>query len=163
MINDNKKRLYPKVVRGHLPPRPLDVFYLGKPRTHHDSDYYENRAKALIRDDFTCQAHRIGLPECGRRTVHMEIHHIKWLSRGGTHELTNLVTICSDCHDKIHPWRKMMLASGKKKKLPGMMAELPTVDVFLPETGSGDPLPKADYKTASGLVVHVIRHSQSED
>lgn len=44
---------------------------------------------------------------CGARAALCQIHHIVWLSRGGTHDLSNLVLVCYDCHFHIHHlgWR----------------------------------------------------------
>ena len=38
----------------------------------------------------------------------MQVHHIVPVSDGGTDELTNLITVCRNCHKKIHndDWRK---------------------------------------------------------
>jgi len=34
-----------------------------------------------------------------------EVHHIKPLSEGGTHEESNLISLCKSCHSKIHAER----------------------------------------------------------
>ena len=39
---------------------------------------------------------------CGARAAVCQIHHITWLSAGGTHDLSNLVLVCFDCHFHIH-------------------------------------------------------------
>ncbi|MBW2596963.1 MAG: HNH endonuclease [Deltaproteobacteria bacterium] len=51
------------------------------------------RFETLLRDGFTCQY-------CGRRAPDVELHvdHIIPLSRGGTDDLDNLVTACSECN-----------------------------------------------------------------
>lgn len=38
----------------------------------------------------------------------MQVHHIVPVSDGGTDEFTNLITVCRNCHKKIHndDWRK---------------------------------------------------------
>ena len=35
-----------------------------------------------------------------------EKHHIVPLSHGGINENVNLILICTECHDEIHPWMK---------------------------------------------------------
>lgn len=40
-----------------------------------------------------------------------EVHHKKPLSKGGTHDESNLISLCKSCHSKIHAsdgsrWRK---------------------------------------------------------
>ena len=34
-----------------------------------------------------------------------EVHHIKPLSEGGTHERSNLISLCKSCHGRIHAER----------------------------------------------------------
>ena len=38
----------------------------------------------------------------GRITLMDEVHHVVPISRGGTHEKTNLMSLCRACHNKIH-------------------------------------------------------------
>lgn len=64
------------------------------------SDWDSRRKKVYKRDDYTCQ-------HCGARggpsgNVELHAHHIVPKSNGGRHHLSNLVTICSDCHRAIH-------------------------------------------------------------
>lgn len=33
---------------------------------------------------------------------YLEVHHIVWLSRGGTDTLDNVIAICPNCHSKMH-------------------------------------------------------------
>lgn len=33
---------------------------------------------------------------------YLEVHHIKWLSRGGLDSITNAVALCPNCHRKMH-------------------------------------------------------------
>ncbi len=57
------------------------------------------RREVLARDRHRCRS-----PGCGR-TRFLEIHHIVPRSRGGGHELANLVTLCSACHQLWHERR----------------------------------------------------------
>ena len=41
----------------------------------------------------------------GRYTKTEEIHHVKPLSEGGTHERSNLMALCKPCHARIHAER----------------------------------------------------------
>ena len=52
---------------------------------------------------------------CGTRAALCQIHHIVWLSRGGTHDLDNLVLVCFDCHFHIHhhDWQVARHADGR--------------------------------------------------
>lgn len=58
------------------------------------------------RDDYTCMAHKIGMPRCGLRfpppfSNLLHAHHIVPLPRGVNHP-TNLITLCKDCHGRHH-------------------------------------------------------------
>ena len=64
------------------------------------SDWNTRRKKVYKRDNFTCQ-------NCGREggprgTAELHAHHIVPKSSGGSHQLNNLQTLCSDCHKAIH-------------------------------------------------------------
>jgi 5-methylcytosine-specific restriction endonuclease McrA len=37
-----------------------------------------------------------------RASRHLEIHHRKYRSHGGTHRIENLEPVCRDCHKLIH-------------------------------------------------------------
>ena len=59
----------------------------------------------------------------GRITVATEVHHKLPLSRGGTHDVKNLMALCTPCHSRItaesgdrwHSWKKSSKAGGKDK------------------------------------------------
>ncbi|WIG60449.1 MAG: HNH endonuclease family protein [Ktedonobacterales bacterium] len=57
----------------------------------------ELRAAVFARDNYTCQY-------CGAHGVSLQCDHVMPVSRGGSNELTNLVTACKPCnlskHDK---------------------------------------------------------------
>ena len=61
------------------------------------------RAWKRIRDKYVSQH-----PFCercfekGRLVPVDEVHHIKPLSEGGTHDQGNLIALCKSCHAKIH-------------------------------------------------------------
>jgi len=55
------------------------------------------RHECLTRDDFTCQG-------CGAVATRQNVHHIIPLYRGGKNEINNLITLCDNCHARIHPW-----------------------------------------------------------
>ena len=64
------------------------------------------RAWKRIRDSYA-KAHPL-CEECYKKglVVPMEqVHHIKPLSEGGTHERSNLVSLCASCHSRIHAGR----------------------------------------------------------
>lgn len=55
------------------------------------------RIERLRRDHHVCQG-------CGERTSVLDVHHIVPLYRGGSNEIDNLITLCRDCHTRIHTW-----------------------------------------------------------
>lgn len=64
-------------------------------------DWDERRKKVYDRDNYTCQ-------NCGAQgggqygNAELHAHHIVPKSKGGTHEVSNLKTICNECHSAIH-------------------------------------------------------------
>lgn len=58
-------------------------------------DWDEMRVAILERDDYTCQG-------CGERNVQFQVHHIVPLGCGGTNTFRNLITLCEECHGRIH-------------------------------------------------------------
>lgn len=54
----------------------------------------ENLRKAtILRDDCKCQ-------ECGKLNCILEVHHIRARRFGGANTIDNLITLCSNCHQK---------------------------------------------------------------
>ncbi|MBW2254417.1 MAG: HNH endonuclease [Deltaproteobacteria bacterium] len=52
--------------------------------------------KVKERDRFVCQN-----PECGRRTLRAEAHHLVFRSDGGSDEMDNGVSVCRACHLRL--------------------------------------------------------------
>lgn len=59
-----------------------------------DVEYRTNRQIVLARDNFRCRY-------CGSRNK-INTHHIRPLSKGGNHEIYNLITLCKECHVGDH-------------------------------------------------------------
>ncbi|MBU1616928.1 MAG: RecQ family ATP-dependent DNA helicase [Candidatus Margulisbacteria bacterium] len=59
------------------------------------SNWEEIRAKVKNRDQHACQ-------KCGEKSL-LYVHHIIPISESGSHELSNLITLCNKCHCLIHP------------------------------------------------------------
>lgn len=53
------------------------------------------RLATLMRDDFRCT-------QCKATSTKLEAHHIVWREHGGKNSITNLTTLCSSCHKKVH-------------------------------------------------------------
>jgi 5-methylcytosine-specific restriction endonuclease McrA len=58
------------------------------------SEFREKRLLALKRDGYKCV-------KCGA-TENLHVHHIIALSKDGTNDLGNLVTLCPSCHAEEH-------------------------------------------------------------
>ena len=71
-----------------------------------EKGFYNVKQAVLSRDNYTCQI-------CGAKHAKFEVHHIKFKSQGGSNRIDNLVTLCKDCHSKIH---KGELKFNKKVK-----------------------------------------------
>jgi len=61
----------------------------------HGSEWDEIRQRVFERDDYTCRY-------CGARGGELQCDHVVPLSRGGSNDLTNLVTACSSCNRRKH-------------------------------------------------------------
>lgn len=75
------------------------------------------RMRALVRDDFTCQAHKLGLcaESCTENRLRfLHIHHMQERQHGGTHDLDNLITLCREHHEQIHPHMRFEFAAQDK-------------------------------------------------
>ena len=70
--------------------------------------YSSRRSAVLCRDNYTCQC-------CGKKNCRLEVHHIKFKSNGGTDDEENLITLCEDCHKKVH--RGEIVLEKKPKKV----------------------------------------------
>jgi hypothetical protein len=58
-----------------------------------DDEFLEIRTEVLKRDNYRCV-------NCGMTGKELHVHHVVSRSEGGTNDLSNLVTLCSDCHSK---------------------------------------------------------------
>lgn len=53
------------------------------------------RIACLMRDNYQCKI-------CKKKNLKLEAHHIIPRSEGGKDSITNLITLCSSCHSKVH-------------------------------------------------------------
>ena len=72
--------------------------------------YSSRRSAILHRDNYTCQC-------CGKKNCRLEVHHIIFRSNGGTDDERNLITLCEDCHKKIHKGEIVLDRKPKKMNL----------------------------------------------
>ena len=73
-------------------------------------DYgYSSRKEAILkRDKYACQI-------CSKKHTRLEVHHIVYRSQGGTNDESNLITLCKDCHSRVHDG--ILTIDKKPKKL----------------------------------------------
>ena len=57
--------------------------------------FYNVKSAVLSRDNYTCQI-------CGAKNTKLQVHHIRFRSKCGSNRMDNLVTLCKECHDKVH-------------------------------------------------------------
>lgn len=55
---------------------------------------------AKVRDGYTCR--HCGIAEDASSNFYLTVHHIHEMSKKGSNELTNLVTLCAACHKAEH-------------------------------------------------------------
>lgn len=58
-------------------------------------DWQQKRGAVMQRDDGKCQG-------CGTSTGEFHIHHICPLGAGGSNAMSNLITLCDECHGRVH-------------------------------------------------------------
>ena len=71
------------------------------------------RIACLMRDGYACQ-------HCGRRNIRLGTHHIQFRAHGGKETLTNLITLCEPCHDRLHEGKLTLKVSGVSGHLDQM-------------------------------------------
>jgi hypothetical protein len=68
------------------------------------------RIACLMRDGYTCQ-------HCGKQRVRLEAHHLIFREHGGKDTLANLLTLCEQCHHKLHQGKITLKVTGKSGHL----------------------------------------------
>jgi len=63
------------------------------------------RIACLMRDGYTCQ-------HCAKRHVRLQAHHIVFRQHGGKDTLSNLLTLCEQCHCRLHQGKITLKAQG---------------------------------------------------
>ena len=65
------------------------------PRLRLDSTSYAKlQRQVLERDGWRCQV-------CGSMQ-NLQVHHLKFRSQSGSDEEQNLITLCAECHERMH-------------------------------------------------------------
>ncbi len=89
----------------------VDIARLNNPDLH-GADYQESnrlsenlRIATLMRDGYQCT-------QCGKKNTRLDAHHIIWKEHGGKDTIQNLITLCKECHRKVHKGRLKLDFSG---------------------------------------------------
>lgn len=86
------------------------VYMVGMhPSSSYPPDWDSRRRQVYKRDNYRCQ-------NCGV-SGEVHAHHVVPISAGGSHETSNLLTLCADCHRATHgsgmrAYTDTQLASG---------------------------------------------------
>lgn len=76
--------------------QPYDEFLGCVEMRDYPEDWSELRQIVLERDEYTCQGCGTSVATSG------QVHHIVPLGCGGTNTLRNLITLCEECHGRVH-------------------------------------------------------------
>lgn len=61
------------------------------------------RAAVRARDGHQCQSCHVPVfVHAANPLQRAQVHHIQFRSKGGANEQANLITVCAECHAKIH-------------------------------------------------------------
>ena len=72
---------------------------------------FENtKAMVLNRDGYKCH-----ICKTKKQGVRLDVHHIIFRSKGGSDDANNLITLCHDCHKKLHDGKVKLNLKGKPK------------------------------------------------
>jgi 5-methylcytosine-specific restriction endonuclease McrA len=87
----NRTKIF-KIIRAHR----RGLLHLDRPhRWGYPNNWKEIAHNIRKLDNFACVS-------CSANGVELHVHHIVYVSNFGTHQKTNLVTLCRTCHEKEH-------------------------------------------------------------
>ena len=106
---------------GTFDPQLLKMQEKGKPFNRHwgyqkgpNYGFGNSKAACLNRDDYTCQC-------CKTKKGTLHAHHIVYRRKGGADTLDNLITLCEECHKKLHKGQLQTFESKLKGKKKGTL------------------------------------------
>jgi hypothetical protein len=87
----NKDKIF-KIIRAHR----RGLLHMDRPyRWGYPNNWKDVAHHIRVLDNFTCVS-------CSESGGELHVHHIVYASNFGTHQATNLVTLCRTCHEKEH-------------------------------------------------------------
>src|SRR3989304_1626466 len=75
------------------------VFNATAPEFYNMAEWKEIRLKVLERDGNRCKT-------CGFNGRGLHVHHVEYKRNGGNEDMNNLITMCNQCHMRIHGQNK---------------------------------------------------------
>lgn len=88
--------------RANVKPRP-SLLVKAQKRRERMTAAQKLRADVRARDQHQCQSCHVPVfVTCANPLQRAEVHHIQFRSKGGADAMQNLITICAECHAKIH-------------------------------------------------------------
>src|SRR5574344_686567 len=106
---------------GTFDPHLLKMQEEGKPFNRHwgyqkgpNYGFANAKAACLNRDNYTCQC-------CRTKKGTLNAHHIVYRSNGGADTLDNLITLCKECHKKLHDGKLKDFEAKLKGKKKGQL------------------------------------------
>lgn len=83
-------------------PRP-SILVKAKARRRGETALMKLRREVRARDGHQCQSCHVPVfVHASNPLQRAQVHHIQFRSKGGTNDHTNLITVCAECHAKIH-------------------------------------------------------------
>lgn len=114
-------------------------------------DWDGRRREVYRRDNHTCQ-------DCGARGGHrgdaeLHAHHKVPVSKGGSHEYSNLTTLCRDCHEQVHGHR--IPGGSRENRESAFKYGIHNIGDYLPTDGETGDVEAADPEELSLLEMRV--------
>jgi hypothetical protein len=99
-LNSISARIKEAEARNHLQVRPPPGLRPpGAPESPYPENWSEIAEAIRKRDGYQCT-------QCDATDVELHVHHVVPLSKGGSNESDNLVTLCDYCHREAHSSRE---------------------------------------------------------
>ena len=121
------------------------------------ADWDSRRRAVYQRDNHVCQ--NCGAEGRPHGNVELHAHHIVPKSRGGTHDLSNLTTLCYDCHNAVHDHHIPRQTGGSAREYSQATSphstSLPAQSGWSdgsPSAGGDDVLTEDDLSNVDGIV-----------
>ena len=118
-------------------------------------DYDSENIKECVRqrDKYTCQI--CGAKNTAKEPVTLNVHHILPVSKGGTNTPRNLVTLCENCHKKLHKGEVQYTGDSQAKSLTSI--PLSTLNVISKSLAEGFGKLFENVYTTDGIMTKVTR------